>query len=299
MKVLVLQGKETAFAKPTLPKDPTETDKMAWGKDYDLYLKNNERYKMDKAKVFAKICSHCTEPMKNRLEVMDEYKKADTNRDVVALLKLIKEVTFDTSNKKYPPWQAAKAWRQLVQASQQQDESLLAYYKRFVSLVENVERIYGEIKPLELAKKDSKFTVNGEKNKMMASLFMNGANPGFKPLLRDLANDYSLGAALYPATLEEAFEVLQVFTEQPVYQAIVKKQVGKTRREKEIKEAPDLSFAQMTKEQMKKKGLCFKCGNHGHRAFECKKEMEEQEKDNRMQMMQAETESETYSWMGF
>ena len=71
--------------------------------------------------------------------------------------------------------------------------------------------------------------MNGEKNKMMASLFMNGTNPGFKPLLRDLENDYSLGAALYPATLEEAFEVLQVFTEQPVYQAIVKKQVGKTR----------------------------------------------------------------------
>ena len=113
----------------------------------------------------------------------------------------------------------------------------------------------------------------------MVSLFMNGANPGFKPLLQGLENDYSLGAALYPAILEEAFEVLQVFTEQPVYQAIVKKQVGKTRQEKENREAPDLSFAQMTKEQMKKKSLCFKCGNQGHRAFECKKDMEGQGKD--------------------
>ena len=93
----------------------------------------------------------------------------------------------------------------------------MAYYKRFECLVETVERIYGEIKPSELAKKDAKFTVDGEKNKMMASLFMEGANPGFKPLLQDLTNDYSLGAALYPATLEEAFEVLQVFTEQSVY----------------------------------------------------------------------------------
>ena len=77
-----------------------------------------------------------------------------------------------------------------------------------MSLVGNVERIYGEIKTSELAKKDTKFIVNGEKNKMMASLFINGANPRFKPLLQDLANHYSLGAALYPATLEEAFEVL-------------------------------------------------------------------------------------------
>ena len=80
-----------------------------------------------------------------------------------------------------------------------------------------------------MAKKDTKFTVNGEKNKMMAFLFMNGANPKFKPLLRDLANDYFLGAALYPVTLEEAFKVLQVFTKQPVYQAIVKKQIDKTK----------------------------------------------------------------------
>ena len=101
MKVLVLQGKESAFAKPTLPKDPTETDKMAWGKDYDLYHKNNERYKMNEAKVFAKICGHCTKPMKVWLKIMDEYKEADKNQNVAALLKLIKEVTFDASNKKF------------------------------------------------------------------------------------------------------------------------------------------------------------------------------------------------------
>ena len=63
---------------------------------------------------------------------------------------------------------------------------------------------------------------------MMAPLFMNGANPRFKPLLRDLANDDLLGAALYPVTLEKAFKVLQVLTEQLVYQAIVKKQIDKT-----------------------------------------------------------------------
>ena len=228
---------------------------------------------------------------------MDEYKEADKNQEVASLLKLIEEVTFDASNKKYPSWQAAKELRQLVQPSQQQD--LLAYYKKFVSLVKNVERIYGKIKPSELAKKNTKFTVNGEKNKMMAFLFLNGTNLGFKLLLHNLANDYSLGAALYPATLEEAFDVLQVFTEQPVYQAIVKKKIGKTRQEKERREAPDLSFAQLTKEQMKKMGLCFKYGKQGHRAFECKEDMEEQKKDNKIQIMQAETEAKTYSWIDF
>ena len=67
IEMLVLHGKEIAFTKPTLPKEPAETDKIAWDKDYNLYLKNTERYKMDKAKIFARICGHCTKPMKNLL----------------------------------------------------------------------------------------------------------------------------------------------------------------------------------------------------------------------------------------
>ena len=66
-----------------------------------------------------------------------------------------------------------------------------------------MERIYDEIKPSELAKKDTKFTVNGEKNKMMAFLFMNGANPRFEPLLRDLANDYSLAIHWVQQAIED------------------------------------------------------------------------------------------------
>jgi hypothetical protein len=31
----------------------------------------------------------------------------------------------------------------------------------------------------------------------------------------------------------------------------------------------ELSFAQMTKLQKIKKGLCFKCGKHGHKANAC------------------------------
>jgi hypothetical protein len=56
---------------------------------------------------------------------------------------------------------------------------------------------------------------------MIVVLFMEGMNKGFKPLLRDLENDYVLGANKYPATLVEALQV--VYAEKPVYKSIMKK----------------------------------------------------------------------------
>ena len=44
----------------------------------------------------------------------------------------------------------------------------------------------------------------------------------------------------------------------------------KKRCNKELEESPDLSFAQMTKGEMMKKGLCFECDKCGHGAKQCK-----------------------------
>jgi hypothetical protein len=57
---------------------------------------------------------------------------------------------------------------------------------------------------------------------MIVILFMDGVNKGFKPLMRDLENDYVLGTNKYPAMLAEALQVLMVYLEQPVYKAIMK-----------------------------------------------------------------------------
>jgi hypothetical protein len=58
--------------------------------------------------------------------------------------------------------------------------------------------------------------VEKAREKMIVNLFMDGANKGFKPLMRDLENDYVLGTNNYPATLAEALQVLMVYLEQPV-----------------------------------------------------------------------------------
>jgi len=274
MMVLVMQLTETSIPVPVLPEDANRQRELMWGKEYDMYLKKKDRYEEQKAKVFALIIGQCELPVKNRVESREDYDEVSMNSDVIALLKNIKEVVFGSEERMYPPRQALKAWSQLIKVSQQQDEHLVEYYKRFMSLVERVESTYGSIAPKAVAERDPKYKAgkaNEEltktaRDRMIASMFMEGAHFGFKPLLRDLENDYALGAAMYPETVNEALQVMTVYAEQPMYKAIMKKIWKKKAQEDE--EEP-VSFAQMTREQKMKKGLCFKCGKEGHIRKDC------------------------------
>jgi hypothetical protein len=122
-----------------------------------------------------------------------------------------------------------------------------------------------------------------QEKKMIVVLFMEIANKGFKPLLRDLENDYVLGVNKYPATLVESWQVLMVYAEQPVYKSIMKKLKKKQLVETD-KGSPEVAFALMKKTKMIKKGLCFHCGEKGHKASEGKKKKKEDketaERDN-------------------
>ena len=87
------------------------------------------------------IVNQCNEPMKNKIDGLEEYHKAEKDRDVIALLLKMKTVSHDANEKKYPPQQAVKAWKQLAMVKQSQDEYMTAFYKRFKDLVENLEHM--------------------------------------------------------------------------------------------------------------------------------------------------------------
>ena len=104
---------------------------------------------------------------------------------------------------------------------------------------------------------------------MIATIFMNGAHAGFKPLLNDLKSEYALGADKYPKTIEDALQVLTQYTEQQLYKAIKNRSRKKRKGEQELGAA---SFAQMSKNQLRKKGLCFKCGKKWSPDHECQED---------------------------
>ena len=122
-----------------------------------MILKKRDRYDEQKGKVFALLMNQCDEPVKNKIDGREDYAKAEKDRDVIALLVKIKTVTHDANEKKYPPQQAVKAWKQLVMARQAKDEDIAAYYKRFKDLVENMEHTCGKLQPIALAEMDPKY----------------------------------------------------------------------------------------------------------------------------------------------
>jgi hypothetical protein len=275
MRKLVLQLEETSYSKPVLSDKPTEAEKMAWGKEYDRYLKQIDKYDEHKAKVFVVILSHCEQSMLNRVEAIKEYKEADKTSDVVALLKMIKDSAYDAGDKKYPSKQAVTAWQRLMRVSQGPMEDLTTYYKRFISIVEQVERSYGEIAPVRVSKKlpdydkDKIAAVAVGRSCMLAYLFMAGAKGVYSNLLVSLEDDFALGESKYPETVEDALQVLTLQSERHVKE--IKKESSKNDNV-----VPDLSFVQPKKSDMWKKSLCFKCGQKGHKAAECPHSKEEQ-----------------------
>jgi len=281
MKVLVSLGKESVPKEPEFPKDSTdEKAKAIWSKKYDLYAKKSDKYVEYKAKTFTVVFGQCDEPMKNHLESHDDYEEAVEKYDVVALLRIIKDAAYDANDRKYPSLQAAKALKNLMMCRQGEKETLLAYYTRFISQVEIVERAYGPIAPEEVAKKDKRYAKNkddvvqAKRDEMLAVLFMEGASKqicGY--MLKKLQDDYSLGDDKYPVNVQQALQVLQLNS----------KKLKKT----DDGERPALAFAQTGP-------LCWKCGKRGHKRKDCPEQQAQTDASN----TQVGSSEERLPWYG-
>ena len=95
---------------------PSDRDKSVWSKRYDHFLGEETKYNDHKAKVFTIVYGQCEKAMKNQIESQAAFESVESSMDVAGLLRLIKDVAFDSNDKKYPPMQAAWALKRLVTA---------------------------------------------------------------------------------------------------------------------------------------------------------------------------------------
>jgi len=267
MRSLVLSGKDGAPVEPEYPEGmkPSERDKAVWSKQYNLYLKKMDRYQTDKAKVFTIVLGQCEKAMKHRIEYASSYESLENNSDVAGLLKLIKDEAFDANDKKYTPLQAVHVWKSLCKAWQADNEDLMDYYRRFVGLVETVESVYGPLNPMKIAKNntgyasDKEATVKLERDRLLACMFMDGANmKRYGRLMKDLADDYALGEAKYPESLEEALQVLSMYHKE-----------GKG-KDKRLENDPGLEMTFVQRRGPR----CWKCGECGRVKKDCPREQQ-------------------------
>ena len=105
-----------------------------------------------------------------------------------------------------------------------------------------------------------------------------------------MSDNHALGTEKHLEDVETALQIMTLFQE-----GTQKKNDAKKQCKQAEDESPSLLFAQMTKADTMKKGLCFKCGKCVHRANECKTK-EETIAAEGMQAVQVE-DQEQVEWM--
>jgi hypothetical protein len=225
----LVKGIDKPPVEPELPinakKDGPEARK--WDRDYSHYLHRHELYKLNKGKVFVIILGQCTlVAVKNRLKSLGtDYAQLQSDVDVLGLLTAIRNIAFVNANIQNPYWGAAQTFKQLTKVTLQNDESLPAFYKRWINARDVAELQWGPMCPTKLAitktleseTDEAEATVSEReednsaevRNKFQVSLYLASVNMSkHGKVINKLQHQYLNKQDNYPSTPEDAMTML-------------------------------------------------------------------------------------------
>jgi len=227
----LVNGSDKPPVEPELPnttkKDGPEARK--WDRDYSHYLNQHELYKLNKGKVFVIILGQCTLAVKNKLKSLGTgYEQLQSNADVLGLLTAIRNVALANAEIQNPYWGAARALKRLATVTQQNDESLPAFYKKWINARDVAELQWGPMYPTKLvttktveseteATDEAEATVSEHvednsaevRNKFQASLYLASVNMSkHGKVIEELQHQYLNKQDNYPSTPEDAMTML-------------------------------------------------------------------------------------------
>jgi hypothetical protein len=224
----LVNGIDKPPVEPELPinakKDGRETRK--WDRDYSHYLQQRELYRLNKGKVFVIILGQRTLVVKNRLKSLGtNYAQLQSNNDVLGLLTAIHNIALANANIQNPYWGAAQTYKRLVTVTQQHDESLPAFYKRWINARDVAELQWGPMYPAKLVTTKTVESETDETegtvselvednsaevwNKFQASLYLASVNMSKnRKVIDELQHQYLNKQGNYPSTPEDAMTML-------------------------------------------------------------------------------------------
>lgn len=228
--MLVKHGEEADFTKPVPPtkaaaaatkkkgsgSDATEEstyDSPQWFEfkaELDIYHRKLDKYNADKAKVFVVIIGQCTVGVKSWLANGNGLDTLEKNRDVVGLLKKLKEMAFSTGGEQDAFLTLNLSLRRLVTIQQGPKEQVAKYYERFKVAADVLKGHWGNFVPTNLVKDN--LTNEETTDRFLGRIFLMGADKmRFGHLLDELNNNFISGTDRYPKTLELTLRLLSKY----------------------------------------------------------------------------------------
>jgi hypothetical protein len=267
----IMEGVEPVFEEP---EDPGAKATKGQLQRYDILLKKvlakEEKYNIEKAKLFRLIVGQCSQQMRNKIEAMPDYKKLEKAVDFVELLKRMKEIVDGTDNTQYLFWKMQAQLSKLVFMKQEPNESVANYSKRFEDQVEATESVFGPLVPTFDYKGDHSEEQLKHRNKLLACLFLAGADRGrFKSVVDDLGNEFQFGKINYP---DDVTGMTQLLTN---------RRGVKTPSAKQIEEIQDGVYTSFQQANSHPKLVCNYCGMKGHASEACYKRIADEAAKNK------------------
>ena len=243
---LLVHGQESPPEEPIAPittrANTNDWQALKYDKQMGEWTKQMTQYEKDKSKVYDIICGQCTLSMMNKLKSTAGFQTINEAADVIGLLNMIKNITFDTDSNKYKYYTITQCIRRMLLHKQQKTEDLAQFYQRWNDDRDVLTSNWGTFVPKNLDANDNE-TV--ESNKLLACMFLDSLYwPKYGRYVTELNNDYVAGHDNYPATVEEAVNQLTLRSE---YEGGNNRQQGKNPKQDDQSDDNKLrtSFAQV------------------------------------------------------
>lgn len=221
MRNLLKYSKEYKVEKPEHPGDDAGKKQISeWESEIREHRENLTKYAREKGQVFGLLMKQCTKLLAERVERDSRFQTAEMEDDVVTLLTILKEMSLDSSERKYLPYQGVIAFKRLSMLKQGDKESLTQYRNRFIAATEVFESKFGPIMPAKyttatISDEDFEESLEEAREKFLAMLFMDGAyKKTYGDWLKKLGERFAHndGSDCYPTDVNEAYEIMHVIT---------------------------------------------------------------------------------------
>ena len=187
-------------------------------RDIEAYVKRRATYRQKKSSMYSVVIGQCTDAMKAKLKGMSTHSETDEKSDVIELLKLIRQYTFDFQANHYPFLVVHTSLKLFYGQYQRYHQPVSEYMDIFVSNKKMLEHCGAQVgmhpkilasilheSGLEASSASAGEMLQANKDATeayCAITFLCGLNRGrYQDLLNELTNSFLNGRDEYPFTL--------------------------------------------------------------------------------------------------